>query len=361
MLASAAFVTALATVLTIGATNRLDNERAEREARAADERSEEEAARDAAFDWRTRIVDDGMFPGATLTGLDLGALYASDVDLSGARADEVDLGGAGLPGVRFDGASLRRASLRDAQLIGGSFNGADLTDADLIGASIRGVDLRFATLHGADLREVHALEADVRGVDLRETRIDESFGRLACWDDATLWPEGYEPRGVTCAGSGADRPPPASERWRIDAYVSMDANPYVWRPEGEVRGTSFAVEVVFSNFGRSIVEDVILYVSSPETDAYIATIRHSELIDGNHLEGWELPDEAIQDRRRDVNLNLGHYGGGGVGYVLVKYDLVPLRELGCDPVPVTIDVSATPRSREAVTDRATATWVPPGC
>ena len=94
------------------------------------------------------------------------------------------MAGAYLRGADLRYANLTGADLRCANLTGANLTGANLTGADLTGANLTRSNLRYADLTGADLRY-----ADLRGADLR--------GAVA--NDATVWPDGFDPTaaGVT--------------------------------------------------------------------------------------------------------------------------------------------------------------------
>jgi hypothetical protein len=83
---------------------------------------------------------------------------------------------------------LRNAQLGGLHLVESVFRRANLAFADL-----RGADLQGAWLEGARLQE-----ADLGGADLRGARLDGTELHGACEDQATKWPDGFDPaaRGV---------------------------------------------------------------------------------------------------------------------------------------------------------------------
>ncbi|MDF3146454.1 MULTISPECIES: pentapeptide repeat-containing protein [unclassified Streptomyces] len=101
------------------------------------------------------------------------------VDLRRADLTKADLAGADL-----EGAHLNWAWLPDARLDGADLNDADLSEANLAGASLKGVDLAGAVLHGAHLEGASLREAELGGAQLD--------GAVA--NEATTWPDGFEPR-----------------------------------------------------------------------------------------------------------------------------------------------------------------------
>jgi hypothetical protein len=102
--------------------------------------------------------------GADLRRANLSRAHLVDADLEGTR-----LGGAWMPEARLDDADLSRADLREANLAGASLKGAELTGAILCGAHVEGASLREAILTDAQLDDVVA-------------------------NQATIWPEGFEPQ-----------------------------------------------------------------------------------------------------------------------------------------------------------------------
>jgi uncharacterized protein YjbI with pentapeptide repeats len=183
--------------------------------------------------------------GAKLTGLDLGG-GAYFCDFTGA-----DLTNAKLPAAnpktgsrRFLGFNLkdvigfdtlsgvtpsirrlyelqtkgaRGAGMLDSQgvdLMGGYFNGVDLTDCDLrnatlagcvfSGAEMAGVKLGGATFGLAFLGSCDLSQVDLTGTDLRKV----------LYDDATIWPAGFDPVAAGANNAQAD-PNYTDPRWVI--------------------------------------------------------------------------------------------------------------------------------------------------
>ena len=108
---------------------------------------------------------------------------------------ETNLDRAMLPAARFRRAGLRGANLRRAYL-----PRADLSEAYLGGSDLRWALLRGANLSGSDLRDANLRGATLSGADVREV----------WYDDATGWPEGFDPRdaGARFEDSGVE--------WRQD-------------------------------------------------------------------------------------------------------------------------------------------------
>ena len=130
-----------------------------------------------------------------------GGLALAQANLSRARLDETDFGGANLRGAtlagaigrsaRFPGAILEEADLRDTDLSGADFTGivagqvrlsdAMLEDARFGGAAMRFADLSKALLDGADFTD-----ADLWGTDFTGADADDTVFRNARLDEANL-------------------------------------------------------------------------------------------------------------------------------------------------------------------------------
>ncbi len=115
-----------------------------------------------------RLIRDGRFAEANLSGADLRKADLSGADLSGASLAGANLSGANLSGANLVGAYLYGANLYDANLYGADLYGANLTDTNLSGADLYGANLRGADLTGAlaDHRTVwpHEVDPDAAGV-----------------------------------------------------------------------------------------------------------------------------------------------------------------------------------------------------
>jgi Pentapeptide repeats (8 copies) len=106
-----------------------------------------------------------------LLGTDLRRIGLDNARLAGADLEGADLGWVWLRGACLDGADLHNADLRDAHL-----DGASLVGAELVGAQLQGAHLEGASLLGADLDRARLAGATA--------------------DDATIWPDGFSPRGA---------------------------------------------------------------------------------------------------------------------------------------------------------------------
>jgi len=138
--------------------------------------------------WRAILA-----PGRTdLSGLALSGAVLRSVDLHGA-----DLRGADLRESYLRWADLREVDLRLADLCEADLRRADLrwavlAMADLSAVDLSGADLRGADLSGATLSAVDLSGADLRGTDLSGAVLAMADLRWATYDDATVWPEGYD-------------------------------------------------------------------------------------------------------------------------------------------------------------------------
>lgn len=109
-------------------------------------------------------------------------------DLTGALLRDANLQGADLTGVWF-----ARAVLIDARMYQADLRSAVLWQALLDGADLRAADLTGADLTGARLAGARLDLADLRGADLHAADLSQVSLRDAVADDATIWPEGFEP------------------------------------------------------------------------------------------------------------------------------------------------------------------------
>jgi uncharacterized protein YjbI with pentapeptide repeats len=103
------------------------------------------------------------------------------------------------PGADFHDARLVDMDLRDANLEGANLSRVDLTETDLRGARLGGANLHAAYLTGAQLQGADLTDADLSGSYLIATNLDGAnlTGaniERAVWDQATIWPHGYDHR-----------------------------------------------------------------------------------------------------------------------------------------------------------------------
>jgi hypothetical protein len=96
----------------------------------------------------------------------------------------------------FVGSNLRKSDFSNAHLGFGDFSGADLTGANLTGAELGQVNFRGAVLDGADLSGAYLGRADLRGASLKGANLSKAYLGGIKHDEATIWPDGFEPKGV---------------------------------------------------------------------------------------------------------------------------------------------------------------------
>lgn len=148
---------------------------------------------------------------ADLTGANLSAADLTGADLSDALLTATDLSNANLSSARMSGGDFTNAILAGATLFRSVATGADLSDADLRGARIIETKLNAAILLGADLAGVTLTDSDLSQVDLRHgvlarAVLEETDLSGSCFDEATVWPEFFEPSAPECNGYGPIRP-----------------------------------------------------------------------------------------------------------------------------------------------------------
>lgn len=123
----------------------------------------------------------------------------------------------------------------DSKLRGASFQGADLRAADMSGADL--VDARF---YEADARAAKFCNSDLRGADFHKARlhgVDFSGAQLehadlrATYDDATVWPAGFDPAVAGAVLSdGKDLGPPKLDTMQ-ESTISSELEPPLKRPQ----------------------------------------------------------------------------------------------------------------------------------
>ena len=130
--------------------------------------------------------------------VDLSEADLSGADLSWANLSGAKLCGADLRGADLRGAGLMLADLRGVKLEGANLRGTELHEADLRGAHLRGVDLHGDMLAGAklrvaDLSGANLSEATLSWADLSWANLEGANLREAIYDNATKWPDGFDP------------------------------------------------------------------------------------------------------------------------------------------------------------------------
>jgi uncharacterized protein YjbI with pentapeptide repeats len=108
---------------------------------------------------------------AALRNFDFSEVNLSTALLEGIDLTAADLTDANLTLSQLTGACLRDACLERAQLTGANLSSADLSDARLEGAVCYNCNLAGANLIGADLAGADLREADLRGACLKYVRL----------------------------------------------------------------------------------------------------------------------------------------------------------------------------------------------
>lgn len=103
---------------------------------------------------------------------------------AGRALHGVDLSKADLHKAQLEDANLFRADLRVAELWGAILINADLREADLSETNLQWSVLAFSQLNGAKLHGANLSGTNLTKVDLTD----------AVYDDATIWPSGFDPQ-----------------------------------------------------------------------------------------------------------------------------------------------------------------------
>ncbi len=152
-----------------------------------------------------------------LRGACLKESVLTNMNLSNASLENINLGEATLNGTDFTGANLTGANLKEASLSQVVFKGAimeginlkevslhnlDISEAILTNANLKEIsmnsvdlsnaDLRYANLKEASLNKVDLSKADLRGAILTEAAINNCKFKGAIIDSTTLFPPGFK-------------------------------------------------------------------------------------------------------------------------------------------------------------------------
>jgi hypothetical protein len=118
-----------------------------------------------------------------------------EIDLRAANLEDARLWKADLQGANLQWARLKKANLNDSVLVGTNLTQANLQTAWLRGADLRGANLFEAKLYRAVLKAANLENADLSGAHLEGARLEGANLRNtvftnACWDEATILPDG---------------------------------------------------------------------------------------------------------------------------------------------------------------------------
>ena len=133
--------------------------------------------------------------GARLDHANLSGANLSSCNLIDSRLREADLGQVIAANAFFSSAHMRGAILQSAVL-----NNVLLNNAGLVESDLRRADLQGANLVGADLSQAQLAGANLSEVKFKPARAstEEEAGETllvsgATYDDATIWPENFDP------------------------------------------------------------------------------------------------------------------------------------------------------------------------
>ena len=121
-----------------------------------------------------------IYPGADLSGCNLFALRAMNMDLRAINFSNTNLKGAWLQGSDLSGADLNHAFMRHAVMNGANLTNADLSYIKLFNGEVFDADLTNATFYGATL-----YRADFTGSTMKNTNLGLTiltFGNLSFVD-----------------------------------------------------------------------------------------------------------------------------------------------------------------------------------
>ena len=155
--------------------------------------------------------------GASLSNLNLGCKLDGDpqrplrvwideeahcANFTGADLSRADLSSSLLNGGVFTRATMAESDMRAVEARRVSFAEADLSGADFSKALLAEVSLAETNLTGTRLTDATIAATDLRAVDLSAS-VDLETAQLVevCHDQATRWPEGFEPPASDCLPS----------------------------------------------------------------------------------------------------------------------------------------------------------------
>jgi uncharacterized protein YjbI with pentapeptide repeats len=138
----------------------------------------------------------------SITGVTTSIRQLYELQTKGARgAGMLDLQGVDLSGALFNGVDLTGCDLRNARLVLCVFSGAEMAGVKLGGAA-----LSMAFLGSCDLSQVDLTGTNLTGV---------------LYDDATVWPAGFDPVAAGAKNAQAD-PNLTSLDWMIARAEALD-------------------------------------------------------------------------------------------------------------------------------------------
>ncbi|MDZ7786511.1 MAG: PKD domain-containing protein [Candidatus Saccharibacteria bacterium] len=129
---------------------------------------------------------------------------------------------------------------------------------------------------------------------------------------------------------------PGSTDWR----ETLEANP----------GDTVSWLVTFKNEGATELKNVKVVDEVPEGLTVVpGTVK---LVNGNYPDGYVYPDSAIQANGRQVNVDIGNYKPGVLGYVTFRTKIADKQDLECGRNEIVNKAFATPADHGAIWDTA---------
>ena len=200
-------VGALLAAATTAVQWKIDDDRADRELRAAN----------------LTFVRDKSSPDADVprpfNGIDLIGQNLAGLDLQKAALTASDLSHSNLEVTDLQDATLRDADLSDVDASGVNLSGADITDGNLAGADLSASRLVGTTLYGANLAGADLSNADLRGADLRGANLSGANLDDADLTDVNLAVDGLVDPGRTYQGASLSDPQRLVDRSNEEADV----------------------------------------------------------------------------------------------------------------------------------------------
>lgn len=132
---------------------------------------------------------------------------------------------------------------------------------------------------------------------------------------------------------------PGSTDWK----ETMNANP----------GDTVSWLITFKNTGDTELKGVKIV---DEVPANLTVVPGSvKLVNGNYPNGYVYPDSAIQANGRQVNVDIGNYKPGILGYVTFRTKVADVQALDCGANNIVNKAFSTPEGFGAIWDTASVT------
>ena len=114
--------------------------------------------------------------------------------------------------------------------------------------------------------------------------------------------------------------------------------------------------VEFNNVGRVPVPDVTLLIE--QASPLLSPVPGSVVVfNGNHPDGFSFRDDAVQNAGRQVNIQIGDYGGRTNAYIELRYAIdFSASVLQCGTHTFTVSAYGTPAGRGSIFDSTEVRW-----